>query len=220
MDYFIYCTTALIICISLFYAYAKYKLSYWSRRGVKTPPTHLIFGNFKDCLTLKKPPSEVLREIYNSADPNDPYIGFYIFHKPMLLLRNHDLMKQIFIKDFDIFPNRRFGSANQKDAMGLDSILSIQQPRWKYLKAKLSTVLSGQRLKNMFPLIMECEQPMLNFIENLSMEKVGSNKVEMKDLSSRYVTNVIASVIFGINTNSFDEKENTFWKNSKFCTTF
>ncbi|XP_067217204.1 probable cytochrome P450 6g2 isoform X2 [Linepithema humile] len=212
VDIFIYCSTALVICISLFYAYAKYKLSYWSRRGVKTPPTHLIFGNFGDSLTLKKPPSEVLREIYNYADPDDPYIGFYIFHKPMLLLRNHDVMKQIFIKDFDVFPNRRFGSANQRDALGLDSILSIQQPRWKYLRNKLTVALSGQRLKNMFPLIIECGQPMLNFMKNLSMS--SSNKTEVKELSGRYVTDIIASVIFGINATSFDEKKDAFWKNS------
>jgi len=220
MDFFIYCTTALTICISLFYVYAKYKLSYWGRRGVKTPPTHLIFGNFKDCLTLKKSPSEMLHEIYNNADPDDPYIGFYIFHKPMLLLRDHDLMKEIFIKEFDIFPNRRFGSANQRDIVGLDSILSIKQPRWRYLRNKLSTALSGQRLKNMFPLIMKCEQSLLNFIDNLSMNKAGSNKAEMKDLSSRYVLDIIASTIFGIDTTSFDEEKNAFWKNSKFYTTF
>ncbi|CAL1688884.1 unnamed protein product [Lasius platythorax] len=213
MSYLIYCTTALIIFLSLFYVYAKYKLSYWSRHGVKTPPTNLLFGNFKDCLTLKKPPGEVMREIYNSADPDDPYIGFYIFHKPMLLLRDHDLIKQVMITDFEIFPNRRFGSRNQKDSIGLDSILSIKQPRWRYLRGKLTPFLTGQKLKNMLPLMEECGKPMLRFIENLSTNESGQNNCEMKDFSSRYVNDVIASIAFGISTNSFDEKENAFWKN-------
>ncbi|XP_072757478.1 cytochrome P450 6k1-like [Anoplolepis gracilipes] len=211
MSYLTYCTTALIISISLFYIYAKYKLSYWKRRGVKTPPTHLLFGNFKDCLTLKKPPGEVMRDIYNSADPDDPYIGFYIFHKPMLLLRDHNLIKQIMITDFDIFPNRRFGSRNERDSIGMDSILSIKQPRWRYLRSKLTPFLTGQKLKNMLPLIEECGKLMLKFIQNLQMS--DHNKCEMKDFSSRYVSDVIASIAFGINTNSFDEKKNAFWKN-------
>ncbi|KAM0737251.1 Cytochrome P450 6k1 [Formica fusca] len=213
MSYLIYCTSALIISLSLFYVYAKYKLSYWSRRGVKTPPTHLLFGNFKECLILKKPPGEVIREIYNSADPDDPYIGFYIFHKPMLLLRDHDLIKQVMITDFEIFPNRRFGSRNQRDSIGLDSILSIKQPRWRYLRSKLTPFLTGQKLKNMLPLIEECGEPMLRFIENLSTNKSSQNNCEMKDFSSRYVNDVIASIAFGIRTNSFDEKMNAFWKN-------
>lgn len=211
----IYCTTILIISLSLFYIYAKYKLSYWKRRGVKTPPTHLLFGNFKDLLTLRKPAGEVMREIYNSADPDDPYIGFYIFHKPMLLLRNHDLIKQVMITDFEIFPNRRFGSTKQRDSIGLDSILSIKQPRWKYLRRKLTPFLTGQKLKNMLPLIEECGKFMLKFIENLLTNKFGDNNCEMKDFSSRYVSDVIASIAFGINTNSFDEKQNALWRNGK-----
>ncbi|KAL6437874.1 hypothetical protein ACFW04_004300 [Cataglyphis niger] len=213
MSDLIYCTTILIIFVSLFYIYAKYKLSYWSRRGVKTPSTHLLFGNFKDCLTLKKSPGEVMREIYNSADPDDLYIGFYIFHKPMLLLRDHNLIKQVMITDFEIFPNRRFGSKNQRDLIGLDSILSIKQPRWKYLRGKVTSSMTGQKLKNMLPLIEECGKPMLKFIENLLADEINQNKFEIKSCCSRYVSNVLASITFGINTNSFDEKEDAFWKN-------
>ncbi|XP_036150626.1 probable cytochrome P450 6g2 [Monomorium pharaonis] len=210
MDCLIYSTTALVICLSLFYVYAKYKLSYWSRRGVKSPPTHLLFGNFKECVTLQKPPAEILREIFNSADSDDPYIGFYIFHKPMLLLRDHDLIKQVMIKDFDVFPNRRFGSGLERDAVGLNSILSIKQPRWRYLRNKLTPILTGQKLKNMVSLMTECGKCMLNFIEKLPTDEAGRKEWEAKDMGSRYTNDVIASLAFGISINSFDEKETNF----------
>ncbi|EGI64750.1 Putative cytochrome P450 6g2 [Acromyrmex echinatior] len=212
MNCLIYYTSALIISFSLFYAYAKYKLSYWSRRGVKSPPTHLFFGNFKDCITLRKSPGDKMREIYNSADPDDPYIGFYIFHKPLLLLRDHDLIKQVMIKDFVVFPNRRFGSGSQRDPIGLDSILSMHQPRWKYVRNKLTPVLTGQKLKNMIPLMIESGKPMLNFIENLPTNEDGWSEYEMKDISSRYTSDVLASLTFGININSFDDNEIAFCK--------
>ncbi|XP_039304992.1 cytochrome P450 6k1 [Solenopsis invicta] len=214
MDYLIYSTTALIIILSLFYANAKYRLSYWSRRGVKSPPTHLLFGNFKDCITMKKPPAKILSEIYNSADPNDPYIGFYIFYKPMLLLRDHDLIKQMMIKDFDVFANRRFGSGLERDMAGMTSLLSIKQPRWKYLRAKLTPTLTGQKLKNMMPLMVECGKSMLNFIEKLpTADEAGRREWEAKNLGARYSSSVIASLMFGISINSFDEKEAAFVKN-------
>lgn len=215
MDCLIYCSTALIIFFGIFYTYAKYKLSYWSRRGVKTPPTNLIFGNFKDCITLKKQAGEMMREIYNSCDPDDPYIGFYIFHKPMLLLRDHDLIKQVMITDFEVFPNRRFGSSNQRDPVGLDSILSIKQPRWRYLRGKMTSPLTGQKLKNMLPLIEECAKPMLKFIEDLQVDEFGQNNCEMKDFNSRFISDAMASIAFGISTNSFTDEENAFWINGK-----
>ncbi|XP_032670008.1 cytochrome P450 6k1-like [Odontomachus brunneus] len=210
----IYCTTALAIFIGLFYAYAKYKLSYWSRRGVKTPPTHLIFGNFKDSLLFKKSPAEMMREIYDSADPDDPYIGFYIFHKPMLLLRDHDLIKQMMARHFDIFPNRRFGSSTGTDIMGLRNLLAIRsQPIWKYLRAKLTPALTGQRLKAMMPLIMQCTEPLLTYVDGLPTDKNGwMEPQDMLEISSRYINNVLASVIYGIDVNSFDVNDSGFFE--------
>lgn len=212
MEYIIYCATLfLAISVSLFYIYAKYKLSYWRKCGVKTPPTHLIFGNFKDVVMLKKRPAEVLCDIYNNADPNDPYIGFYIFHKPMLLLRDPDLIKKIMITDFDIFPNRRFGSRDQKDVTDLESLLAMQQPKWKYVRSKLTSAFTGQKMKIVTPSIVECGKLMLNYIDNLPAG-VG---VEPKDMSSRYIVDILNSYAFGVNTNSFDERTNVLWKDCR-----
>ncbi|XP_032670007.1 cytochrome P450 6k1-like [Odontomachus brunneus] len=210
----IYCTTALAIFIGLFYAYAKYKLSYWSRRGVKTPPTHLIFGNFKDALLFKKPPAEMMREIYDSADPEDPYIGFYIFHKPMLLLRDHDLIKQTMATHFDIFPNRRFGSSTETDLLGLRNLFSItSQPVWKYLRTKLTPALTGQRLKAMMPLIMQCREHLLTYIDGLPTDENGwTEPQDTLEISSRYINDVFASVIYGTDVNSFDVNNSDFFE--------
>lgn len=182
---------------------------------MKSPPTHLLFGNFKECVLLKKPPSVIMREIYNSVDPDDPYVGFYIFHKPVLLLRDHDLIKQVMITDFDVFPNRRFGSGIERDSVNLDSILSMKQPRWKYVRNKMSPVLTGQKLKSMIPLMIECGKLMLDFIEKLPTDKTGRSKWETKDITSRYSNDVMASLAFGVSINSFDKKDTIFWKNGE-----
>lgn len=198
-----------------FYAYAKYKLSFWSRYGVKTLPTHIIFGNFKDTFTFQKPPGQVIQEIYEKAAHDDRYIGFYIFHEPKLLLRDLGLMKHLMVKDFDVFPNRCFGGESQKDSVGLVNLLGIHQPRWKYLRQKLTPSLTGLKLRAMIPLIDECGAPMLKFVEKSKSESDDWKVLELKDISSRYTTDVIASLAFGITTNSFDEKDVTFWKAGK-----
>ncbi|KAJ8683073.1 hypothetical protein QAD02_018865 [Eretmocerus hayati] len=205
--------SSLSLClITVLYLCTKYKLSYWKRLGVTSLKTNLIFGNFKDTFTFKKPPGQVIQEIYEKAEPDEPYIGFYIFHQPKLLLLDLNLMKQLMIKDFDIFPNRCFGGETQKDSVGLINLLGIHHPRWKYLRQKLTPSLTGLRLRGMVPLIEECALPMLNFIENSEESSDGWRVLELKDIASRYTTDVIASLAFGINTNSFNEDSLAFWK--------
>jgi len=215
MNYWIYCITILVILIGLFYMYAKRKLSYWEKRGVVSIPPHLFFGNFKDCILMKKTPADLLQDIYNKVDPDVPYVGLYIFHKPVLLLRDRTLIKQIMITDFETFPNRRFGSSNERDIIGLDSILSIRQPRWKYLRRKLTPIVTGQKLRNMMPLMLKSSQEMISFIENLSIDKTGGKTYEVRDLSSRYTANLLASIMFGVDTNSFNKHEEGFKINGK-----
>ena len=198
--------------VTILYIYAKYRLSYWSRHGVRSFPTNLIFGNFKDTFTFQKSPGQVIQEIYEKANPNDLYVGFYIFHKPKLLLRDVNLMKQLLIKESETFPNRSFGGEQETDSVGLISLLSIRQPRWKYLRQKLTPSVTGLKLRGMVPLIKECGNPMLKFIENSKSQSDGWKVFELKDLSSRYATDVIASLAFGITTNSFDEKNVAFWE--------
>ena len=180
---------------------------------MKTPPTtNLIFGNLTDILTLKKPSGLVLQEIYESANPEDPYIGFYIFQKPILMLRDLKLIKQIMIKDFDKFPNRRFGGNEEIDSVGLTNLLAIHEPRWKYLRSKMTPSLTGLKLKNMVPLMTNCTIPLVDFIEKAPSNKDGWKEFELKGISTRYTTDIISSVAFGVTTNSFDEKDSSFWK--------
>lgn len=202
--------SAFILIISSGYYYAKYKLSYWNRRGVQYLQTHLIFGNFKDTFTFKKPPGQVIQEIYEKTDPSEPYVGFYVFHQPKLLLRDLGLIKQLMIKDFDVFPNRCFGGELQKDSIGLVNLLGIHQPRWKYLRQKLTPSVSGLKLRGMIPLIKICGIPMLEFVQKSESQEDGWKILELKDISSKYTTDVIASLAFGIDTNSFESLD--FWE--------
>ncbi|XP_035726462.1 cytochrome P450 6k1-like [Vespa mandarinia] len=205
--------TILFLSLITLFLYAKYKLSYWNRLGVKCPPIHLIFGNFKDIIMLKNPAGVVLQNIYNFGDrDDDPYIGFYIFHKPALMIRDMRLIKQILVKDFNVFSDRMFGGKNEKDSVGLINLLGINQPNWKYLRTKITPILTGQKLKKMIPLILECSNPMLEYIDNKLAKADDWKEFELKILSSKYTTDVISSLAFGITTNSFNENDTAFWE--------
>lgn len=206
------CFVIVPLLFGIFYLYSKYKLSYWQKRGVKVPVnSNLIFGNFTDTLTFKKPPGKVLQDIYESVN-SEPYVGFYIFHKPILMIRDLKLIKQIMVKDFDIFSNRRFGGDYEIDSVGLINLLSIHQPGWKYLRSKMTPSLTGLKLKRMVPLMTNCTIPLVDFIERAKINNDGWKEFELKEISSRYTTDIISSIAFGISTNSFDEKNDGFWR--------
>lgn len=199
---------SLITLAIVILGYAKYKLSYWSRRGVRSLPTHPIYGNLKEVFTLKKAPGEVLREMYDNCNSNERYLGFYIFHKPVLLIRDYELIKHIMIKDFNVFADRGFG--DDKDSLAMVNLLSVRHPRWKYMRSKITPSLTGQKIKTMIPLIMERNKPLIEQIESLE-ESDGSAELEVKDLSCKYTSDLIASLAFGVTTNSFNNQENSFY---------
>lgn len=203
---------AFFTIFTLFYIYAKRKLSYWKRRGVKTPSTNIIFGNFLDMFMFKKSPGEILQSIYEAAGPEDPYIGFYVFHKPMLMLRDHGLIKQVMVKDFDIFPNRQFGGERGIDSVGLENLLGINQPRWKYLRAKMTHLLTGAKVRAMLPLMEDSGKPLMGYLEGVKEDDDGWKEVELKNVCARYTTDVFWSLIFGVSTNSFAVENVAFWE--------
>lgn len=179
---FLESATLFVLLIGTFYIYSKYKLSYWTRRGVPSIQTHCIFGNFKDTFTFKKPPGQVIQEIYEKSAEWGPCVGFYVFHQPKLLIRDLNLIKQLMVKDFDVFPNRCFGGDLQIDSVGLVNLLGIHQPRWKYLRQKLTPSVTGLKLRGMIPLIKNCGDPMLEFVRNSKSRQDGWKVLELKDI--------------------------------------
>ncbi|XP_051168311.1 cytochrome P450 6k1-like isoform X2 [Leptopilina boulardi] len=126
----------------LFRYYARYKLNYWKRRGVESLPTDLIFGNFKNAALFKTAPGWHLGELHNAAITNSPMLGFYIFHKPCILLRDLKLIKQIMVRDFENFSDRHFAGSQQKDSIGMKNLFGLKNPAWKYVRSKITPTLT------------------------------------------------------------------------------
>lgn len=119
------------ILVTFLLLYVKNKRTYWQRRGVPTLPAHWFFGNVKDVIQFKKSPSIVIGDLHNEASDNDDVLGIYIFHKPFLLLRNAELIKQILIKDFDYFPDRYFTAQSIRDKIGSSNLFTMHNPEWR-----------------------------------------------------------------------------------------
>jgi cytochrome P450 family 6 len=83
---------------------------------------------------------EVDRKIYNHVKKLEkPYVGVAEFSKPILFVTDLDLARHIFVKDFDVFMNRReFAAMEATDPMFYKMIFFMEGEPWKELRGKMS----------------------------------------------------------------------------------
>ena len=200
----------IIVVLSLIaaaYMYMTRKFKYWEKQGVmECPPTPFV-GNFWECLVQKKSPPEFIKEMYNKGK-GLPYMGIYIFDKPVFLMRDPELIKQILVKDFHVF-NDKYASVDVKDRIGYSNVFLMKNPGWKVLRAKLTPFFTSGKLKRMYELMLVVADDLDKHLEALNLDGAGK-EVEMKDLCANFTTDLIGSTVFGLRVNSLNDPKAEF----------
>lgn len=95
-----------------------------------------------------------------------------------------------------------------------NTLISLHGEKWHQMRATLSPAFTGSKMRQMFDLTSKCaEQVVEHFLNKAkSGEKIY---LEMKEFSTRYTNDVIATCAFGIEINSFSNPDNEFYKNGK-----
>lgn len=133
---YIYVDISLIFVslIAIFYFWMKWKHAYWENRGIPSVPGHWLFGHLQNSIFMRQSPAVIMGKLYQQARDDDDVLGIYILHKPFLLIRNAELIKQIVIKDFNLFPNHHFTGETANDKINASTLFTIKNPEWKYLR--------------------------------------------------------------------------------------
>lgn len=146
----------LLVLAFCVYSYLSRNFHYWKNRGVKEVKPIILFGNAAPCLFLKKSLVKFLSDIYNYGE-GEKMVGFYAFDRPYLLLRDPELIKNVFIKDFNNFSNKIMTDFNT-DEFGRTNLFLASNPPWKHVRQKLTPIFTTGKLKNMFTFMLEiCE---------------------------------------------------------------
>lgn len=95
----------LIGAITLLYFYARHVYSYWDRMGIKYLTNfNYLFGHFQSTLTAKEFAGDFITRIYQNT--KEPFIGIYSILRPVLVVKDPELVRSILIKDFQHFSDR------------------------------------------------------------------------------------------------------------------
>ncbi|KAK0073688.1 hypothetical protein PV325_009362 [Microctonus aethiopoides] len=175
---------------------------------MEVKPTPFI-GNFSDCLIAKRSAGQWLQDIYNHG-AGSPYVGIYLFRQPCLLIRDPELIKNVLIRDFNYFQDR-YARASPDDKIGTANLFLLKNPIWKLLRSKLSPIYTSGRLKKMFELMVEVGDDLDTHMASFDLSGQGEN-LEMKEISAKFTTDMIATTAFGLKVNSLNNPDAEFRK--------
>ncbi|KAH9515373.1 hypothetical protein Btru_014291 [Bulinus truncatus] len=198
------------VCVLAAVAFVKYMTSnhgVLKSLGIEHPPTSWFFGNFN--LAFKYGVFDAQKIFYNQYKDKKVY-GWYDARRPVIVVRDLDIIKDIFVKNFNSFVDRH--TLFEFDPPFCDNILSLRGDHWKRVRTIVSPTFSSGRIKRMSPHI---ERNAKILVENLQLLQERGEEVELRELSTCFTLDVIASTGFGLEINTLKDPTNKFVTEAK-----
>lgn len=136
---------------------------------------------------------------------------------PSLLVKDPDLIKQITVKDFDHFVDHRSFVNEDVDPLFGKSLFNLRGKRWRDMRATISPAFTSSKMRYMYVFMKEAADGFVDYFLN---QNENSIEVELKDVFTRYTSDVIATTAFGFNVNSLKDPNNEFFKMGTEATNF
>ncbi|XP_055681823.1 cytochrome P450 6g1-like [Lutzomyia longipalpis] len=205
----------LILCIGVFlWWWQRSARLYWEKYGVSYIAGPPFIGALKDLIMLRKSFAGLFLDVYNYKKFKDePITGVYFFHKPCLIIRHPELIKNILVKDFSSFIDRTISCDPHEDIIGTDNLFAVKGQRWKNIRNKVSPVFTTGKLKNLFLLMVDVSKT----LEQKLQAEIGdeAKEYEVKEFVSFYTTDTVALCAFGVQANSLLDRNADFHKKAK-----
>lgn len=198
----------LFLLFFLSHIYFSRNYDHWKKKNVPFLKPVPFFGNAFHIFTFKENVGIVFQKLHSRE--NAPFLGFFLSDRPCLLIRDLDSIKRILVKDFDIFENRNIAQNFDTDPLGAYNLFMVKTPIWRDFRRKLSSVYTSAKMRLMFELFWEPLENMLMFLKNQN----GQN-VNVKDTLSKFTTDAIFSIAFGINSDCFKNDNSEFFSLAK-----
>lgn len=193
----------IVIVLAVNYVHSKYK--YFKDIGIQYAEPEFPMGNLRDIRT-KYHGSEIIHKLYKKFANKDIVAGMFLFIRPVFLILDPELIKNILVRDFNYFPNRGMYYNETDDPLSAH-LFSLEGAKWKNLRSKLSPTFTSGKMKMMFEIIQDVADEMS--VEIRRVVQVDPI-MEMKDILGRYATDVIGRCAFGLDCNSIKDPNNEF----------
>ncbi|KAI8436318.1 hypothetical protein MSG28_004357 [Choristoneura fumiferana] len=182
----------LVLCLL---CYSWWRLQYFGSRGVCTLPPLPLFGNLTAITFGRENFVESIAAGYN-AFKDERYFGIYQYHIPTLVPRDPELIRRIMVADFASFSDR---------GVHIDEDCS----KWRSMRAALTPAFSASRCRSMAPLMATCADSVLKYLRARIQD---AEELDVNEITTSYVNDVIASCAFGFAVDSLEDPGNCIFR--------
>lgn len=210
----------LITLVSVVVLKLKKARSFWKEHGVAHLPMESFGGSIgmSDILFKRKHMLTLFREHYHMLH-NEKIYGIYSLFRPSLVIKDPDIVRQIFVKDFNSFTDRdpekrlevTFGKRRSVDTYWKHQLTSLNGTKWKDVRSTFSPVFTSGKMKMMMKFIKEISEKLVNELDIAAENKTD---VELKETFGKFSMDTIASCAFGVDAESFENKNSLFVENA------
>ncbi|CAG2177208.1 unnamed protein product, partial [Oppiella nova] len=150
--------------------YLTRNFNFWSQNGVKGPSPIPMFGNILSYFITPRPHLAMQwQKLYGKI------YGIYNGNRPVLIVAEPELIKQICVKDFHIFTDR---NTNRRMHPILSRHLVAESgDDWKRIRSIVTPTFSSSKMKKMYPMIRQCLD---DFIVELDVYAKDKGDVNVK----------------------------------------
>ena len=196
---------SVLLLLILLFIWKRYRrLTLLQRYGIKGPVEHAKWLTGNALEMIECPPKKIEQWIKEYGK----VFGMYDF-SPVIVISDPDFLKQIQVRDFHLFPNRRViipaggFDANPEYEVHITST-DIPSERWKEQRSLIATAFTTSKLKAAVPLISDAVDVLLQNIADRESEP----DFEIYDLFQRFTMDTIGSSAFGISLNCQENPQN------------
>ncbi|CAD7011938.1 unnamed protein product [Ceratitis capitata] len=199
----------IFIILTLLQLLYHHRYSYWYYRKIPYLEPTIFLGNLRPLLFLRTSFGDYFRALYaEPAFKAAPFFGFFILHTPALLIRDPQLIEQLFAKESNSFPNRYEAADLECDTMGALTLPLAKYSIWRKSRREISKLFtSGHMKKKMYPKLITLAEHLEGYItrrmaqdDRRATAHSVSTVIEVKEMCALYTTDVTATLLYSIET--------------------
>ncbi|XP_068226701.1 cytochrome P450 3A29-like [Palaemon carinicauda] len=199
-----YTVTFCIGCLVLYLMYwvrvRRYKHSLFQRLGIPYVKPHLIHGSL---FTLRGKDALATNVIGEWLKTYGDVFGYYMGDKPTIVIKDLDLVKQVLMKDFNVFSNR------PKVAIKINPIthtlIGLRDQRWKDVRSVLAPTFSLAKMKLIMGIMNKRVDELL---EAVSKHNTKSENLEWYSIFQGLTLDVICECVMAMKRNCQRDQNN------------
>ncbi|OWA52716.1 Cytochrome P450 3A24 [Hypsibius exemplaris] len=186
------------------------KFAFFRRRGIPGPAPSVIDGNYKELILSGTAPWLVVEKWIKAYGKVVGY--FRTGPTPVLLISDHEMLKEILIKDFSHFSDRATLTSprNRLPPIFRDSLTVLTGQDWKRVRSTITPTFTAKKMKVMSPAINEIVDVLLGILEGRAQT---GETTDIYSLFQGLTLDVIGRCAFARNTDCQRNTQDIFLTN-------